>query len=115
MKDTYLEGAQQEVFAEAKISKKVKFVPSAQFYAKAKKAIETFFYTFAETDSDMQDELNVVNPTKFQKIAEEYALGAIDTAIEAYFDDERNFESMDEFVKECLALKVATKVTPDED
>lgn len=116
MKDTYLEGAQQEVFAEAKVSK-VKYKPSPMWMAKAAKtAAQSFFNTFAEHSEDFDgNEIKIINPAKFQKIVELFAMEALGDAIEQYFDDERNFEALEQFVEECISKKACTKTSSDED
>lgn len=114
MKDTYLEGAQQEVFAEA--VKRVKITPSPAFLNKLQKKAMTMFYTFADNEQDFDgSDITITNPAKFQKIVEAYALEALGDALEQYFDDERNFEAMEEFIQECVSKKAAKTTSSDEE
>ena len=102
MKDTYLEGAQQEVFAEAKNPKY--FAPTEALYKAIKKEVTSMYELFARGTAE---DLDVTNPLAISKLAEKFAARLINKAIQDANEYNGFYDEFEDFKNECKNKKWA--------
>jgi len=98
MKESYLEDAQKEVFAEAK--NPTYFAPSEGFLKGLKKDIVGLYDLFAK---GIAEDLKVINATKISKLAEQKVSKLIRDSIDGMHDSDNFYNEYEAFKSECVS------------